>query len=124
MMAKLAALIDCCRETKKSQFKMKESRFKKTEIRKKEIRKKEIIQNEFQTIQKKKRKIGLDKIQIGDARNKRTTDRKWLTNNNRYLESHMQGLRSESLWTGCLCGASWTSESTSVYLSSTVQTGG
>ena len=76
MMAKLAGLIDCCHETKKSQFKIKESRFKKTEIRNKEI-----IQNEFQTIQKKKRKIGLDKIQIGDARNKRTTDRKWLTNN-------------------------------------------
>jgi len=49
MTAKLAAPTDCCRETKKSQFKMKESRFKKTEIRKKEI-----IQNEFQTIQKKK----------------------------------------------------------------------
>ena len=71
MTAKLAAPTDCCRETKKSQFKMKESRFKKTEIRKKEI-----IQNEFQTIQKKKRKIDLDKIQIGDAPNKRDDGQK------------------------------------------------
>ena len=59
MTAKLAALIDCCRETKKSQFKMKESQFKKTEIRKKEI-----IQNEFQTIQKKKRKIGWTRYKL------------------------------------------------------------
>ena len=71
MMAKQAGLIDCCCETKKSQFNMKESRFKKTEIRKKEI-----IQNEFQTIQKKKQKIDLDKIQIGDARNKRDDGQK------------------------------------------------
>jgi hypothetical protein len=49
MTAKLAAPTDCCRETKKSQFKMKENQFKKTETRKKEI-----IQNEFQTRQKKK----------------------------------------------------------------------
>ena len=78
MTAKLAAPTDCCRETEKSQFKMKESRFKNTEIRKKDI-----DQNEFQTIQKKKRKIGLDNIQIGDAQNKRTTDKNWLINNNR-----------------------------------------
>jgi hypothetical protein len=71
MTAKQAGLIDCCCKTKKSQFKMKESRFKKTEIRKKEI-----IQNEFQTKQKKKRKIDLDKIQIGDAPNKRDDGQK------------------------------------------------
>jgi len=59
MTAKIAAPTDCCRETEKSQFKMKESRFKKTEIRKKEI-----IQNEFQTIQKKKRKIGLGRYKL------------------------------------------------------------
>ena len=82
MTAKLAAPTDCCRETKKSQFKMKESQFKKTEIRKKEI-----IQNEFQTRQKKKRKIGGDKIQIGNAQNERTMDRKWLTNNRYNISS-------------------------------------
>ena len=74
----LAAPTDCCRKTKKSQFKMTQRR-KKT--KKTKIRKKEIIQNEIQTRQKKKQKIGGDKIQIGDARNVRTTDRKWLTNN-------------------------------------------
>ncbi len=58
MTPKLAALIDCCRETKKSQFKIKESRFKN------EIRKKEITQNEFQTIQKKKRKIGWTRYKL------------------------------------------------------------
>jgi len=62
MTAKQASPTDCCRETKKSQFIMKESQFKKTKIRKKEI-----IQKEFQTRQKKKRKIGGDEIQIGDA---------------------------------------------------------
>ena len=65
--------------------KKKESQFKKTETRKKEI-----IQNEIQTRQKKKQTIGGDKIQIGDARKKRTTDRKWLTNN-RYEFSQPPG---------------------------------
>jgi len=54
MTAKLAALTDCCRKTKKSQFKMTQRR-KKT--KKTEIRKKEIIQNEIQTRQKKKRTL-------------------------------------------------------------------
>jgi hypothetical protein len=46
--------------------KKKESQFKKTQRRKKEI-----IQNEIQTRQKKKPKIGWYKIQIGDAQKKK-----------------------------------------------------
>jgi hypothetical protein len=64
--------------------KKKESHFKKIQKRKKEKN-----QNEIQTRQKKKQKIVENKIQIGDARKKRTTDRKSLTNN-RYLSTSLR----------------------------------